>query len=219
MNSKVEDYFIDRKTSKEKSIFPEESVNRHDLKRCSPLPWVELKRLKVPFREIFNEYVSAGEKIKFYHHPRGNLNKGWLAHTLYGYGEDKTLSYLEYRNLKYKRYWSPSIKYFQKTYDFIKSLSYKQLYDVRFLLLKPGGYIYPHIDTQMMCLAPLNIAIHFPENCFFKFKDFGYLPITTGKAFVVNIGYEHGVLNLSNEARLCLYIHGIKSTHFYERLM
>ena len=219
MNSKIETYFVDRKVKIHKNFHFSADHKNRNIKRSSLLPWVELKQLKVPAKEILQEYLSVSNKIKFYPHNRGSLNKGWLAHTLYGYGENKTLSYLEYRNTSVKRHWSQSIKYLPKTLSFIKTLPYKQLYDVRFLLLKPGGYIYPHTDTQAMCLDPLNIAIHFPKNCFFKFRQFGYLPIKTGKGFVVNIGYEHSVLNLSKEQRLHLVIHGKKSAQFYKELM
>ena len=216
MNARVKKYFFDRnRTSQKKYFFTEGFL----IKRSSSLPWIELKGLKAPATEIFNEFLSVRKKIKFYRHDRGNLNKGWLAHTLYGYGENKTLSYLEYRNTTLKRHWSQSIKSLPKTHAFIKSLPYKQLYDIRFLMLKPGGYIHPHTDTQVMCLDPLNIAIHFPKNCFFKFEKFGYLPIKTGKGFVINIGYEHSVLNLSKESRLHLVIHGRKDPEFYKRLM
>ena len=219
MNPMIEKYFFDRKVFTGKNSFSTETHKPYGIKRSSSLPWIELTQLKVPAKEIFSEYLSSNKKMQFYHHNRGQLNKDWLAHTLYGYGENKTLSYLEYRNTPLKRHWSQSIRHFPKTRAFIKELPYTQLYDVRFLLLKPGGYIYPHKDTQSMCLDPLNIAIHFPNNCYFKFKEFGYLPISTGKGFIINIGYEHSVLNLSKESRLHLVIHGKKASNFYKELM
>ncbi len=130
-----------------------------------------------------------------------------------------TVSYLDYRRLKAKPRWSSSIKYFPETYKFIQSLPYKELYDVRFLLLNPGGYISPHTDLPIMCLDPLSIAIYVPANCFFKFTKFGYLPVQTGKAFILNIGYEHEVLNLSHEARLNLVIFGRKRDDFFKKTM
>ena len=220
MNSAIKEYFSDRRENPSNVSFTDVPCDNQVVKRSSTLPWVELKGLKVPFREIFNEYLLAGEKIKFYHHPRGPLNKGWMVHTLYGYGEDKTLSYLEYRDINPKnRHWSAALEYLPKTLEFIRSLPYSQVYDVRFLLLKPGGYIHPHTDMPRMCLDPLNIPIHFPENCFFKFRKFGYVPMVNGRAFVINIGYEHGVWNLSDEPRLCLCIYGKKNSDFYQRLV
>lgn len=219
MNPILEKYFLDREVFTEKNSSSPETHKTHRIKRSSSLPWIELTKLKPPAQEIFSEYLASNKKIQFYRHNRGQLNKGWLAHTLYGYGENRTLSYLEYRNTSLKRHWSQSIRYFPKTCAFIKKLPYTQLYDVRFLLLKPGGYIYPHTDTQSMCLDPLNIAIHFPDNCFFKFKKFGYLPISTGKGFIINIGYEHSVLNLSKKSRLHLVIHGRKASNFFRELM
>lgn len=219
MNPMIEKYFFDRKDIVGKNFSTLKAHKNSEIKRSSSLPWIELTQLKVPAKEIFYEYLSNNKKIQFYHHNRGHLNKGWLAHTLYGYGENRTLSYLEYRNTSLKKHWSQSIQYFPITCAFIKELPYTHLYDVRFLLLNPGGYIYPHTDTQSMCLDPLNIAIRFPKNCFFKFKDFGYLPISTGKGFIINIGYEHSVLNLSKESRLHLVIHGKKTSNFYKELM
>ena len=220
MNIQIKKYFSDRNShlrtnSKIRSVSKE---NISLIKRNSILPWVELKNLKVPFKKIYEEYLKA-ENVKFYDHRKESLNKGWCAHTLYGFGEDKTLGYLHYRRIQERRKWSSSIKYFPEIYKFVKMLPYMKLYEVRLLLLKSKGYISPHIDLPLMCLDPLNIAIHFPKKCFFKFTKFGYIPFSDGKSFVLNIGYEHSVWNESEEPRLHLVINGKKEFFFYDVLL
>ena len=135
MSTRIKKYFSDRNQH-----FGYKSLSKQNfslIKRKSFLPWVELKNLEVPAKKLFQEYLKAKD-VSFYKHRQESLNKGWFAHTLYGYGEDKTLGYLHYRHLKHKRRWSLSIKYFPEIHQFVKTLPYTKLYEVRLLLLEPG---------------------------------------------------------------------------------
>ncbi len=210
----IKDFFKDKETPIGK--FDSSTIDYASLNRKSQTPYVELTKLNFNAESAFGEYEKS--KIEFFKHPRGDQNKGWYGHTLFGWGENNTLHYLENKDLKREPTWSESIGFFPYIKRFVESLPYDSLFDVRLLLIQSGGYIAPHKDFNSMRLDPLNIAIRYPDDCFFKIENFGYIPYQSGKGFVVNIGYKHSVVNLSNQDRLHLVIHGKKSKDFYQVL-
>jgi aspartyl/asparaginyl beta-hydroxylase (cupin superfamily) len=83
------------------------------------------------------------------------------------------------------------------------------------MLLEPGGYITPHVDSDINKLSPVNVALNTPTNCLFKMKDHdGYVPLYAGKALLLDVGNVHAVYNNSNEDRYHLIIHGKPNAEF-----
>ena len=71
--------------------------------------------------------------------------------------------------------------------------------DVRFLVIRPKGYIAKHVDIpDQNWLEPLNISITYPKGNKFILnnKELKYEP---GMSVVLNIHYEHYVENNSDE--------------------
>jgi len=96
---------------------------------------------------------------------------------------------------------------------------YKRYHRLRFMLLEPGGFITPHEDTDQNVLSPVNIALNTPKDCMFKMKGHkGFVPLTDGKAVLLDVGNTHAVYNKSNEDRYHIIVHGVK-TKEYEDLV
>ena len=171
--------------------------------RKSPHHWVELD-FKVPIQDILEEYSKLTLKE---HRPEDN-HIGWFGVAVYG--TDDTRSHWETGKGEWKD--CPKIK------QFIKSLPYSKIDQVRFLVLKPNGHIKEHIDVpDRNWLDPLHIAITYPDGC--VFNQNGIVPFSPGKSFVINIHYPHSVINNSSEDRIHLVINGKKRKDFYDYMV
>jgi len=85
------------------------------------------------------------------------------------------------------------------------------------MLLEPGGYITPHADQDTNRLSPINISLNTPQNCLFKMKGHkGFVPLTDGKAVLLDVGNTHAVYNDSDEDRFHIIVHGIKTKEYEE---
>jgi len=89
-------------------------------------------------------------------------------------------------------------------------------YRVRFMLLEPGGFISPHIDTEKSSLSPVNIALNHPEGCIFKMEKHGVVPMKPGVAMMLDVGNRHAYINKSKEDRIHIIVHGKPSQKFKE---
>jgi hypothetical protein len=78
---------------------------------------------------------------------------------------------------------------------------------IRFMLLEPGGYIVLHKDRDISGLFEINVAIDQPDDCIFRFKNYGTVPFVTGTAFIMDISNEHFVVNRSDKPRLHMILH------------
>lgn len=90
---------------------------------------------------------------------------------------------------------------------------------VRFMLLEPGGYIEPHIDTTHSVLGAINIALTNPQDCVWHWKDGSTVNFNPGDAYAMNLSYEHSVKNNSNQDRYHLIVHHYDSTDEWKQLM
>lgn len=181
----------------------------------SKLPWMPLN-LKFPRAAMLKEALAVRDR--FIGHRVGgqkgyyDSNKGWLAlpihaisvkHTehpgAYGYTE-KTAPYqwTEIADL------CPiTTRFFKETYPC------KEYYRVRFTILQPGGYIRPHTDGKDAMLWYINLALSNPKGFYFKMKGHGYVPFEEGKAMMLDTTNIHALVNLSNEERVHMIVHGM----------
>ena len=74
--------------------------------------------------------------------------------------------------------------------------------------LAPHGYIMPHSDNKDRTFGPLNIAINNPNKCHFVFENIGIVPFYSKKGFILDVGRKHMVINMSNEYRYHIIVHG-----------
>ena len=104
------------------------------------------------------------------------------------------------------------------TLQWVRSLPFARIDDVRFLVIKPKGYIAKHIDVpERNWLEPLNICLSYPQGNKFVLnnKEVHYVP---GMPLVLNIHYEHYVENNSDEERVHLLVHGKKKQEFWDHV-
>lgn len=131
------------------------------------------------------------------------------AWTRYGFHDESLVPYkwteLSDLTLNIKNFWQ------QFPYD-----SYRR---IRFMEVKPGGYINPHSDAPgrlpgennfnaLEFGVPVNVAIIHPKECFMSLDGLGCVPFKEGKAFIVNIRNYHSVINFSDTPRIHLIAHG-----------
>ena len=181
------------------------------MNRNSDTRWVKMN-FDVPCNKIEKEYESVKESLVI-HRPEDG-HKDWCAMTLYGTGSDNTNSHWEYGR-KSKKDITEIGKQCPATMEFVQSLPYARIDDVRYLVIKPGGYIAEHVDVpEHNWLDPLNISITYPEGSRFV-HDGEEIPYHPGGAFVLNIHYAHSVQNESDKDRLHLLIHGKKKKEFW----
>ena len=179
--------------------------------RNSSLLWISMN-FDVPCDDIMDEYVNVRNSL-ILHRPEDG-HQDWYAVTLFGTGSKKTNSHWEY-GLRQKKDLTDIGKLCPKTMNWIMSLPYARIDDVRYLVIKPGGFIAEHIDVpDRNWLEPLNISITYPEGNEF-FMNGEVVPYCAGTSMVLNIHYPHKVINNSQEDRLHLLIHGKKKKEFW----
>ncbi len=186
--------------------------------RSSKVPWLKLN-WDVPYSHIFREFKSI-PKSEFVTQRMCDNHVGWHATTIYGYGSSYTKSHWEYLHLKMKKKITSSGQFCPFSINWINKLPYQRIDDVRFLVVNPGGLIKPHIDVKdQNWLEPVSIAINWPNNCEFKFTSHGTIPFYSGMAVILNVHYEHTVINNSDSPRVVLVIHGKKNERFWKDVL
>jgi len=173
----------------------------------SGLPWL-LLQLQIPYHDIAKEALRLLDR--FVEH-RGGIGRGWRSLCIHGIDEEKTRSARHYGHVEedapYR--WTSIANACPVTTKFIRdSFPLGRLFRVRFMLLEPGGYIAPHRDTESNYLSAVNIGITNPLGALFKMRNKGLVPFDAGKAFLLDVGNEHSCVNLSNEPRIHIIVHG-----------
>ena len=190
--------------------------------RDSDIEWVSMD-FNVPVNAILREYNQVKDSLNL-QRPEYD-HKDWHAVTLYGFGSHLTKSHWEYRQ-KGRKFHSCGIKpdvtdigeKCHGTLKWVRSLPYARIDDVRFLVIKPGGYISKHIDVpEHNWLDPLNISLTYPEGSKFILNE-KEVPYKAGASIVLNVHYEHYVENNSDEERIHLVIHGKKNKDFWSQV-
>jgi hypothetical protein len=180
----------------------------------SGLPWLKLD-FKIPFQKMLNEAMAA--RHLFIPHrsdpdKKGYVAKGWRALCLHAISPKHSKSYNVYGyksedDVPYR--WTEMAKLCPVTTNFFRNVyPCQKYYRVRFMLLESGGYIMPHTDRRERLLWEVNFALNNPKGCFFKMKNFGYVPFKPKSAFILDVSNKHSVANFSNEDRYHLIVHG-----------
>lgn len=76
-----------------------------------------------------------------------------------------------------------------------------EFYKIRLLGLAPGGVIGLHSD-DCHGLDNFNLAIDHPIGCEFGVEGAGIVPFENGRAFMINVGRRHAVINPTGQLRL-----------------
>ena len=181
----------------------------------SHLPWMPLS-LAFPHQEMLKEAENVLDRFQ-YHRTDGEPgtyagNKGWKAVCLHGIEWDKTHTPSVYgfseKTAPYK--WTEIADLCPVTTQYFKNVyPCQEYYRVRYIMLEPGGYIYPHTDGNHGLLWYVNFALNNPKDFHFKMKGQGYLPFQPGKAMMLDTFNEHALVNLSSEPRIHMIVHGM----------
>ena len=180
--------------------------------RCA---WVKMN-YEIPAEDILVEFKRIQHLLVNH---RSDYSYGWQSLTLHGHNLhwteaiDRYPGYEDQIDSNFDYHWTELAKECPSTTRFISSLPYSKLHRVRFMLLRKGGYIRFHRDTEKLTLSPLNISINNPKNCSFIVYDNildieKLIPFENGTSFHVNIGLRHAVFNNANEDRLHIIVHG-----------
>lgn len=181
----------------------------------SKLPWLPLD-LDFPYKEMLQEAQNI--RGRFVSHRSGGEegdykkgNKGWEAICLHGISASQTLSFNNYGYLYEKDppyRWTELTSLCPVTTKYFKAIyPCKEYYRVRYTILTPGGYVYPHSDPPD-ALWNVNMVLSNPVGFHFKMKDKGYIPFSDGKAFILDTSNEHSVINFSSHERIHMIVHG-----------
>ena len=191
----------------------------------SNLPWLKLD-ITFPFEEMHKEAVAL--KHEFVKHRDqdgvgGYRHKGWRSLCIHGIDAYKTNHYEQYgykSNNETPYQWTEISERCPITTNFFKyDFPYSRYFRLRFMLLEPGGFITPHVDTFDSKLSPINMALNHPKGCLMKMSGHkGYVPFKPGFAMLLNVGNEHAYINNSDEDRYHIIVHGAK-TKEYEKLV
>lgn len=193
---------------------PPDILNDHSklfdwIENESLLPWLKLQ-LEIPHKDMLLEALQC--LPDFVPH-RNDHNFGWDSVCLHGISPQHTEDFNRYG---YKSRedacfsWTSIANRCPVTVKWLKdTFPHEEYHRVRFMLLKPGGYIMPHTDLQnKRQLAAINIALNQPTNCKMILEKYGPVPWMAGDVRRLDIGVKHAVYNASQENRIHLIIHG-----------
>jgi len=171
----------------------------------SGLPYLRLD-ITVPTQLIWQEWQQV--KHMAVDHRSTDIyasesNKGWRSLVLHGTDSTETEAIADNMG------WTEIANLCPYTVNWIKEtfIVDQTTGRIRFMLLEPNGQIVLHKDRNSKRLCEINVAITQPENCEFRFKNYGAVPFTAGKAFMVDISNEHFLYNYSDQPRLHMILH------------
>ena len=166
--------------------------------------------LKVPHEAIAEEAKAIRHTM--IERRTGEGHKGWKSICLHGMTAEAIKSPEEYgyqseRDVPYR--WTEIADLCPITVEFLKTLPYRKFFRVRFMLVESGGCITRHRDRTTPRLGPINIAITNHPECQFHMYPYGEIPFRPGAAYMMNLVYEHWVVNNSPEDRYHIITHGV----------
>lgn len=143
----------------------------------------------------------------------------WKFITLYGVSNYVVEDAFNYKGLKNNVYsWTEAGDKCPAHKEFInKHFNLGDDFYIKYAVLEPGGYTLPHTDCGIYEindpnynpgseLYALTFMIKNAPGNIFNFHQFGHLPITEGRGFLLNVDYFHCTHNKSNENRYHLMI-------------
>lgn len=189
------------------------------------IPFMPMATPKIPWQEMMKEAINLEQH--FVPH-RSEDSQGWKSLCLHGIHSTATRAPAEYgysSEQEVPYVWTDAAEKSPITKAWVQSLVDQQwfspLHRVRFMWLEPGGHILFHQDRPdgQNSLGPLNVALNMPDHCYWLFKKWGRVPFKDGTAFSVDVSYQHGVWNFSDEPRIHIIVHGKYGRNYYKALL
>ena len=210
-------------TTKIISEFFEKRLKESHYNNIQPLPnndkfnWIIHKsklatlklNIEMPYKDMYNEAYNLLHDF-YEHRAYGEPNVGWKSLVIHGRGKHITLGDDQYDLTKLPDYhWTEVCDKCPITTNFLKNdIPLNDFLRIRFMLLKPGGYIIPHSDDDCDRLQTFNLALNQPDDCITGIENYGIVPWQTGDFRMINITPVHAVWNKSNVPRIHIIIHG-----------
>ena len=174
----------------------------------SNLPYIPLY-IPAQWPVIYGEASMAT-----YHEHRDTDSNGWSSVCIHGISQSHTDHYQVYK--EYEDLSNDSVPYTWTDIDapytrfWLESyFPYDVYHRVRFMKVKPGGYILPHSDGSEYRLNAVNVGIWNPNGCKLVVKGQGTVPFNNcGSIFLFANNFEHAVYNDSDHDRYHMIIHG-----------
>ena len=185
----------------------------------SSLPWLRLK-INFPYESMLKKAKKVSEYYQIKSYKKGPFaDKDWFGVCLHGLSFDKTFTYFHYGYNSHDDApydWTEISPLCPVTKNYFKTVfPYEKYFRIKFMLLKAGGKIMPHVDDDINKLSNINVALNQPDNCMMKFSEKKELvPWEPGAAFMLNLSKEHAVFNNSNTDRYHMIIEGIGNEKF-----
>lgn len=174
-------------------------------------------QIQIPWQLIYNEAESVISHMIAYP-ATDHVSQGWSNFGLYTRGPDD-LGDLGRTTIDLNNEWTQQAKQLMpRTVEYFTTLwPHRQFHKIRLLGLAPMGVIGLHSDD---CdgLHNINIAINHPAQCDFVLENSGIIPFENGRAFLVNTGRRHAVVNHSNHLRIHLVIYQ-DNDHVFEKMI
>lgn len=178
--------------------------------------------IEFPHEEIFKEAEALRDK--FVEYRSSYKTHGWYSLPIIGKSSKEPYAWDTYyksaKEAAPDMQWTDIANQCPVTKKWLEDVYPSNSYArVRFMLLEPGGFIEPHIDTEHSVLGAINVAITNPKECFWEWEDGETLTFNPGDSYAMNLSYKHSVRNNSNENRYHLIVHHYDSTDEYLNLM
>ena len=198
------------------------SYNLFHLKLDIQLPKESIKEVQTVYDEEF--FVSH----------RGKKHKGWESTCIHGIDGAywKTMSGKQYgyesdSDSDILWDWTDVCHYAPKTVEFFKKdIPLKNYRRLRYMLLRPDGYILEHSDTPSgipytkrkptSIFSALNICITQPKDCVLEHLSNGVVPFKPLEVFMFNNDEYHNAYNKSDENRFHIIAHAEYDYDFAE---
>lgn len=167
--------------------------------------WPSLKiHVDFPLQDIQKE-VSDASDLWVTH--RSFESDGWESMCIHGQSLEHTEGYNEELG---DYHWTELAQRCPITVKWLKEDWAFRSYDrVRFMKLKPGGFIKPHQDHPQRKLTAFNISIFEPaEGHEFGMEEANIIPWKEGDIRLIDIGRKHSLVNHGSEDRIHMIIHG-----------
>jgi len=216
---KEESWSLDFKKETIPSFNSESELSRWAINE-SKWPYLPLILPNAPYSDMLREAKALEEYFVDHRTEKGMsieyVNKGWTSVCIHGEEWNKTETFTKYPENKGKTEEEIEYKWCSEITDkcpitaqyFKEEFPAQEYYRLRFMWLRPGGYILPHKDRNFSMLFPVNIALSNPEGCIFRMEGKGDVPFTDGgSACLVDISNSHSVWNRSEKPRIHMIVH------------
>lgn len=203
--------------------------NPHWVTNEANLATLRLDGLNFPHEEVHKEILACAEDYPWVKH-RGDDHPDWMSLVLHGQSWDATGTPDAHPEFGFAHencapaseifHYTEIAKYFPRTIKWLEEESpFHNFRRVRFMLLKPGGWILPHTDYEEQRLGPCNIAVYHPKKCGFYMEGAGEVPWQNGDVRLIDVGKNHGVYNNSDEDRIHIIVHADRKQDVFPKIV